>query len=326
MNSYIWDDNMGNDTAETLNKQMLINDSIGKKILDAAMEIIDSEGYDNLTIRRVAKASGCSNSAIYVRFEDKDELIRAVAALHSEPFLTAMDDNYVQGDDIAVNIKRMMQNTLEKIFSLDIGSVQMQFFYRAGLMPDENPFVQKLEGYIKSAMMRGEISTKSPRSFAYALESTFWGVAYMLRGSEDRGMGLTEAKKMLDFYFDMQFAGVKEKTSEDQFWDLLVEKGVDVEKALERMKGNKEAYKSFLIEFFEDPDFEALGEALEQENTREAFEYAHGLKGMAANLGLDCIHEKISELVEILRPGGIEGAKEAYAQTIEACEVIRQML
>lgn len=53
-------------------KQMLIEDSIGRKILDAAIEIINEEGYENLTIRKVAKMSGCSNSAIYMRFEDKE--------------------------------------------------------------------------------------------------------------------------------------------------------------------------------------------------------------------------------------------------------------
>ena len=33
-------------------KQMLIEDSIGRKILDAAIEIINEEGYENLTIRK----------------------------------------------------------------------------------------------------------------------------------------------------------------------------------------------------------------------------------------------------------------------------------
>lgn len=55
--------------------------------------------------------------------------------------------------------------------------------------------------------------------------------------------------------------------------------GVDVDKALARMKGNKDAYRNFLIEFFDDPDFEALGTAIRDQNVKSAFEYAHGLEG-----------------------------------------------
>lgn len=52
---------------EKTTEQMLIDDPVGRKILDAAISIIDQEGYENLTIRKVAKESGCSNSAIYMR-------------------------------------------------------------------------------------------------------------------------------------------------------------------------------------------------------------------------------------------------------------------
>ena len=41
------------------NKQTLMHDNIGRKILDAAISIIENEGYENLTIRRVAKENGC---------------------------------------------------------------------------------------------------------------------------------------------------------------------------------------------------------------------------------------------------------------------------
>ena len=85
------------------------------------------------------------------------------------------------------------------------------------------------------------------------------------------------------------------------------------------MKGNKEAYKNFLIEFFEDPDFEALGEELKAGNAKNAFEYAHGLKGMAANLGIDEVQKKLNVLVEILRHGGLDGALEVYDDVLAAC-------
>ena len=90
--------------------------------------------------------------------------------------------------------------------------------------------------------------------------------------------------------------------------------------------GNKDAYKNFLVEFFDDPDFAALRESLGENNTSDAFEYAHGLKGMAANLGLDAVYQPLSKLVEILRQGSMEGAMDAYKQVCDACKVVTALL
>ena len=108
------------------NKQSLMEDSIGRKILDAAVSIVAEDGYENLTIRRVAKESGCSNSAIYVRFEDKDALARAVAALHAKPFLLVMDESYVREEDVPTNLKRIMKSALERVYAMDLESAHMQ--------------------------------------------------------------------------------------------------------------------------------------------------------------------------------------------------------
>lgn len=317
---------MGNEIQDKNERQMLIEDPIGRKILDAAMEIIEKEGYDNLTIRRVAKESGCSNTAIYIRFEDKNALTRAVAELYSKPFLIVMDEKYVSKDDFFTNIRRMTHAALERVYSMDIGAVNLQVFYRAGLLAQENPFVLKLEGYIKSAVSKGEIKPGNNRMLAYSIESSFWGIAYMLKGVENKGIDIEQAKKMLDFYINLIFSGIRVKEDEDIFWNLLKDRNVDVDKALERMKGNKDVYKDFLTEFFEDPDFTELKRSIDEENAKEAFEYAHGLKGMAANLGLDAVHEHLSVLVEILRLGELTGAREAYYNVMQACQEITELL
>ena len=137
---------------------------------------------------------------------------------------------------------------------------------------------------------------------------------------------INQAKKLLEIQNRIFYNGIKVVKGEDSLWEMLKEKGVNVDKALERLKGNKEAYKSFLVEFFEDPDFESLGEEIKAGNARNAFEYAHGLKGMAANLGLDAVHNELSTLVEILRPGGLDGADEAYAGVMEACNMVTMLL
>ena len=142
-------------------KQMLIEDSIRRKILDAAIEIINEEGYENLTIRKVAKMSGCSNSAIYMRFEDKDALARAVAALYAKPFLRLMDDNYKEEDSFIQNMNRIAKAEYDRIQEMDSESVHLQMVYRGSLPQNENPFLLRLAGYLENAAATGEIRTWS---------------------------------------------------------------------------------------------------------------------------------------------------------------------
>ena len=135
------------------NKESLINDSVGRKILDSAIQIINSEGYENLTIRKVAKESGCSNSAIYQRFEDKNELARAVAALQAKPFLHIMDETYAKDADILTNLNRITTKLLEQLYTFDVEAIYMQTLYRGELKMEENPFVARMDSYLKIAMV-----------------------------------------------------------------------------------------------------------------------------------------------------------------------------
>lgn len=309
---------------ETEKGEMLIDDSVGRKILDSAIEIINQEGYENLTIRRVAKESGCSNSAIYQRFEDKNALARAVAALQAKPFLIVMDENYSKEADFFTNINRITGKMLEKLYSFELEVIYMQTIYRGELKLEKNPFVLRIEEYLKTAMARGEVNVTNARETAFLISASFWGFVQMICANQD--YSLEQAMRVLEAQNRMIYDGIKRVKGEESLWDMLKEKGVNVDKALERMKGNKDAYKSFLTEFFEDPDFENLKIEIMAGNARNAFEYAHGLKGMAANLGLDEVHNKLSILVEILRAGELAGASEAYVEVMQACDMVTMLL
>lgn len=113
---------------------------------------------------------------------------------------------------------------------------------------------------------------------------------------------------------------------EKSLWEMLEEREVNVKRALLIMKGNEEAYKRFLVEFFEDPDFVKLGEAIAARETKNAFVYAHGLKGMAVNLGLDRIYERLDLLVEVLRSGKLEGTQEIYNAVMKECDEFMRLL
>jgi AcrR family transcriptional regulator len=53
-------------------------EEIRRKILDAARDLFAREGYDRVTMRRVADAIEYSATTIYNHFEDKDDLVQAL--------------------------------------------------------------------------------------------------------------------------------------------------------------------------------------------------------------------------------------------------------
>ena len=55
---------------------------------------------------------------------------------------------------------------------------------------------------------------------------------------------------------------LKDAKKDEDWCGALRRQGVNVDKALVRMKGNEAAYRDFLMEFFDDPDFESMEEAV----------------------------------------------------------------
>jgi AcrR family transcriptional regulator len=53
-------------------------EEIRRKILDAAHDLFAREGYDRVTMRRIAEAIEYSPTTIYNHFEDKDDLVQSL--------------------------------------------------------------------------------------------------------------------------------------------------------------------------------------------------------------------------------------------------------
>ncbi len=66
-------------------------EEIRSKILDAARELFAAEGYDKVTMRRIAEAIEYSPTTIYLHFEDKDDLVRALCSVDFGRLLDAME-------------------------------------------------------------------------------------------------------------------------------------------------------------------------------------------------------------------------------------------
>ena len=83
--------------------------------------------------------------------------------------------------------------------------------------------------------------------------------------------------------------------------DALKELGVNTEDGLKRCMNNESFYFRLIGMGLKDQNFGRLKEAVEAGDMKAAFEAAHALKGVLANLSLTNISDPVSEITELLR-------------------------
>ena len=83
--------------------------------------------------------------------------------------------------------------------------------------------------------------------------------------------------------------------------DCLKELGADTEEGLTRCMNNEAFYLRMVGMGLKDAGFGKLEQALGEGDLDAAFEAAHALKGIMANLSLTPIFEPVSEITEMLR-------------------------
>ncbi|MFI5403492.1 MAG: TetR/AcrR family transcriptional regulator, partial [Planctomycetota bacterium] len=76
-------------------------EEIRTRILDAARELFDSEGYEHVTMRRIADAIEYSPTTIYNHFTDKDDLVDALCHEEFSHLLSALDRVPQHGEGLA---------------------------------------------------------------------------------------------------------------------------------------------------------------------------------------------------------------------------------
>ncbi len=77
--------------------------------------------------------------------------------------------------------------------------------------------------------------------------------------------------------------------------------GADVDEGLKRCMNNEAFYLKMVDKAIQGNTLELLENALKENNLDAAFEAAHALKGVTANLSLTPIYEPVYEITELLR-------------------------
>ena len=92
---------------------------------------------------------------------------------------------------------------------------------------------------------------------------------------------------------------------------------------------NDESFYLMMVNMtLDEKNFDRLSEALKSGDRMAAFEAAHALKGITANVALTPLYEQIAALTEILRPaaGSLEGREEDCQAYLERFTQLRDEL
>jgi AcrR family transcriptional regulator len=86
---------------ETAHQMARTRDDQGRRILEAASELLSQEGASALTVRRIAAAAGCSTMGLYSRFGGKDGVVDELFAEGFERLVEAMQARAPTDDPLA---------------------------------------------------------------------------------------------------------------------------------------------------------------------------------------------------------------------------------
>lgn len=110
---------------------------VRKKIIDAASEILVKEGFENLSIRKIANKIEYSPGVIYHYFQDKAEIVAFVVEEGYERILKALSEESVDAE----NPEKTIEKTLRNYIQIMLESPQQ---FRAVLMSDSEVIQEKV--------------------------------------------------------------------------------------------------------------------------------------------------------------------------------------
>ena len=100
----------------------------------------------------------------------------------------------------------------------------------------------------------------------------------------------------------------------------------DIEGALERFLDDEEMYMDFLNVTSEDENLDKLVKSVDEGNAKDAFDYAHTLKGVYGNMGLTPLYQLTIDIVEPLRNENMDGIKEKCQELVGKNEELKALL
>lgn len=180
-------------TAEASNGE---GDRSTDRILDIVVELLETEGYDAVQLREVARRARTSLSTIYKRYATRDELI--LAALESwmeeHRYSRLSGQTHEPDESLYVGMMRVLRTIFEP---WERHPAMLKAYYRARAAPGGQKLIRRGFDVVLPAVM--EVLADVDEEFLADLDSTVSSMAYGLLGRFAAGeIDITEILPSLD--------------------------------------------------------------------------------------------------------------------------------
>lgn len=143
-------------------------------IREKAMEMIVKEGFDGLSMQKLAKAAGVSPATIYIYFKNREDLLNQLFNDVQQKFSEVALKDFSPELSFEEGLWVQWQNRLEFIFNYPVHFRFHEQFRNSPLIDhkdvDLSEFRRNMRDFVCNVMRRGEMRPLEPE--------VFWSVAY----------------------------------------------------------------------------------------------------------------------------------------------------
>lgn len=194
-------------------KTRLIKDSITK----AAKEIIEQDGLDALSIRKLAKNIGYSPAAIYQYYDSKSQIVSAVIEEGYKNIIKSLAggrSNFNSAEEeIRYKLKNYIKSALENkyyyqavMLSEEKNILQFTAVLNTGLRKNQSA-LQFLTDLIKKGQKQGEFSNGRAENIAKTIWTASFGliIRMIIEGIDE------QQDKFIENHFQLIFSGIRKR-------------------------------------------------------------------------------------------------------------------
>jgi AcrR family transcriptional regulator len=150
-----------------------------REICAAALEVFAEKGFAAAKLEEIARRAGISKGTLYLYFEDKEQLFRAVVRDAIAPNIEAITSALSSADvPFATLVRMFLAGFAAKESQLPVGAVAKMVIGESRNFPElarvwhdevASKAIGALAAAVESAQQRGEVRPGEPRLYAFSL-------------------------------------------------------------------------------------------------------------------------------------------------------------
>ncbi len=179
------------------------------RIMEEAMRLFVTRGYDGISMREIAEAVGITKAAIYYHYRDKEEVLLAILRSLLAAIERLIDEAQADGGSTRDQLERVMagifampteQRGLIRLVSQEMPRLNARD-YEEFLQSYHRRFIGRMERIVSEGIEHGEVATVDPALATWML----LGMAYpFLYPAHARELGVDDRtiSTMIRIFFD----------------------------------------------------------------------------------------------------------------------------